>query len=130
MSLYKDPSELRDHFRVEVIPDKPAYLVLAGERRRIEISDLSAGGFAMSAAGSIGPEFALRKLATSDASYRGTLYVDLEEPQRRVGVDMDFKVVSISGQVRCEIIVVAKTGRDQLFTYVFENELIKRSAEG
>lgn len=126
MSLYKDPQELRSYFRVEVTPEKPAYLVLEEGGQRVEVSDIGAGGFAIRPVGPAVREFLQQPGLSGEYQHRGTLYLALDDFERKAPVPLCFKVVSTNGTIRCQIVKVDQQGRDRLFTYVYEADLQQR----
>ncbi len=126
MSLYKDPRELRSYFRVEVTPEKPAYLVLEEGGQRVEVSDIGAGGFAIRPVGPAVREFLQQPGLDGASQHRGTLYLDLDDFEHKAPVPLCFKVVASNGTIRCQIVTVDQQGRDRLFTYVHEADLQQR----
>lgn len=130
MNLYKDPKELRSFFRVDVTPKKPAFLVLEKGGHRLEVSDIGAGGFA------VWPDdLTIEHLVDAEQpmgqyQHNGTLYLEMDDLDRKVPVPLSFQVVSINGMVRCKITQVDQVGRDRLYTYVYEADKAEREEGG
>lgn len=126
MSLYKDPRENRDYFRVKVCPGKSAYLVVDPTGGRIEVTNVSAGGFAFSPQGQGLADLPPAAGISEGYLHQGTLYLSMDDAEGEVRVPLVFRVIDVAGLVRCEIVHVEQSGKDSLYTYVWETDQDRR----
>ena len=127
MTLYKDPKEHRDYYRVEVPTTKPAYLVLDRDGTRLPLKNLSAGGFAAYSRSGWHNLLRMVRRGQQGRRFRGTMFLELEDAGAPVAVSLVFEVVAANRQVRCRIAHIEPEDRDLLFTYVFEVDQMHRS---